>query len=117
MKPFLFSKRQRHYVRFFVPTALQEHLGKKYLFFPLGTGAGHEVRLKAHQIAYNLTNTCNELLENLAMNKPRLQDFDLSNIRTYEIDRPCCTTPVGDGMTPTPDGLTPRPLSLGARVG
>lgn len=86
MKPFLFSKRQRHYVRFFVPTALQEHLGKKYLFFPLGTGAGHEVRLKAHQIAYNLTNTCNELLENLAMNKPRLQDFDLSNIRTYEID-------------------------------
>ena len=86
MKPFLFSKRQRHYVRFFVPTALQEHFGKKYLFFPLGTGAGHEVRLKAHQIAYNLTNTCNELLENLAMNKPRLQDFDLSNVRTYEID-------------------------------
>ena len=85
LKPFLFSKRQRHYVRFFVPTALQEHFGKKYLFFPLGTGAGHEVRLKAHQIAYNLTNTCNELLENLAMNKPR-QDFDLSNIRTYEID-------------------------------
>jgi len=86
LKPFLFSKRQRHYVRFFVPTALQEHLGKKYLFYPLGTGAGHEVRLKAHQIAYQLTNTCNELLENLAMNKPRLQDFDLSNVRTYEID-------------------------------
>ena len=52
----------------------------------MGTGAGHEVRLKAHQIAYQLTNTCNELLENLAMNKPRLQDFDLSNVRTYEID-------------------------------
>lgn len=88
MKPFLFSKRQRHYVRFFVPTALQEHFGKKYLFFPLGTGAGHEVRLKAHQIAYNLTNTCNELLENLAMNKPRLQDFDFSNataVKPYEV--------------------------------
>ena len=75
-------------MRFFVPTALQEHFGKKYLFFPLGTGAGHEVRLKAHQIAYNLTNTCNELLENLAMNKPRLQDFDFSNVtavKPYEV--------------------------------
>ena len=75
-------------MRFFVPTALQEHFGKKYLFFPLGTGAGHEVRLKANQIAYNLTNTCNELLENLAMNKPRLQDFDFSNVtavKPYEV--------------------------------
>lgn len=85
LKPFLFSKRQKHYVRFFVPTALREHFGKKYLVFPLGSGAGHEVRLKAHQIAHQLTNVCLELLENLAMNKPR-QDFDLSNIRTYEID-------------------------------
>lgn len=88
MKPFLFSKRQRHYVRFYVPTALQGHFGKKYLFFPLGTGAGHEVRLKAHQIAYQLTNTCNELLENLAMSKPRLSDFDFSNVtavKPYEV--------------------------------
>lgn len=85
LKPFLFSRRQKHYVRFFVPTALQEQFGKKYLVFPLGSGAGHEVRLKAHQIAHQLTNVCLELLENLAMNKP-LQDFDLSNVRTYEID-------------------------------
>lgn len=85
LKPFLFSRAQKHYVRFFVPIALREHFGKKFLVFALGSGAGHEIRLKAHQLAHNLTNTCNELLENLAMNKPR-QDFDLSNIRTYEID-------------------------------
>lgn len=86
MKPFLFSRRQKHYVRFFVPTALREHLGKKFLVFALGAGEGHEVRLKAHQIAHHLTNVCLGLLENAAMNKPRLSDFDFSNVRTYEID-------------------------------
>ena len=65
-------------MRFFVPIALREQLGKKFLVFALGSGAGHEIRLKAHQLAHNLTNTCNELLENLAMNK--------QNFHTYKID-------------------------------
>ncbi|MEG0677819.1 MAG: hypothetical protein RR473_14380, partial [Comamonas sp.] len=42
LKPFLFSKGQKHYARFFVPTELREHFGKKYLVFALGAGAGHE---------------------------------------------------------------------------
>lgn len=63
-------------MRFFVPSALREHFGKKFLVFALGSGAGHEIRLKAHQLAHNLTNTCNELLENLAMKK---YEIDLKN--------------------------------------
>lgn len=63
-------------MRFFVPSALREQLGKKFLVFALGSGAGHEIRLKAHQLAHNLTNTCNELLENLAMKK---YEIDLKN--------------------------------------
>ena len=70
MKPFLFSKGQKHYARFFVPTALQEQFGKKYLVFALGSGAGHEIRLKAHHLEHELTNHCNKLLQNAGMNFP-----------------------------------------------
>ena len=63
-------------MRFFVPIALREHFGKKFLVFALGSGAGHEIRLKAYQLAHNLTNTCNELLENTAMKK---YEIDLKN--------------------------------------
>ena len=84
LKPFLFSRAQKHYVRFFVPTALQEHFKKKYLIFALGSGAGHEIRLKAHQLEHELTNRCNKLLQNDGMKNSRrgrkltAQEFDVS---------------------------------------
>mgnify|MGYP002347442017 CR=1 FL=1 len=84
MKPFLFSKGQKHYARFFVPTELREHFGKKYLVFALGAGAGHEIRLKAHQLEHDLTNHCNSLLQNDGMKNSRrgrkltTQEFDVS---------------------------------------
>lgn len=46
------------------------------------------MRLKAHQIAHHLTNACLELLQNAAMSKPSLSDFDFSNttaIKPYEV--------------------------------
>ena len=70
LKPFLFSRGVKHYARFFIPTELREHFGKKYLVFSLGSGAGHEIRLKAHQLEHELTNHCNKLLQNAGMNFP-----------------------------------------------
>ena len=53
-----------------MPIVLREHFGKKYLVFALGAGAGHEIRLKAHQLEHELTNHCNKLLQNAGMNFP-----------------------------------------------
>lgn len=82
MKPFLFSKGQKHYARFFVPIVLREHFGKKYLVFALGAGEGHEIRLKAYQLEHQLTNHCNSL-QNAGMTlkrkpKARAYEFDVS---------------------------------------
>ena len=67
MKPFFYSRGSKHYARFFVPTHLQATLGKRFLVFALGSGAGHEIRLKAHQIEHYLTT---QLLQNNGMNSP-----------------------------------------------
>ena len=67
LKPFFYSRGSKHYARFFVPTHLQATLGKRFLVFALGSGAGHEIRLKAHQIEHYLTT---QLLQNNGMNFP-----------------------------------------------
>ena len=67
MKPFLYARGSKNYARFLVPAHLQATLGKRFLVFALGEGAGHEIRLKAHQIAYQL---CIQL-ENAEMTKTR----------------------------------------------
>ncbi len=54
----------KNYARFFVPTRFQAKLGKRFLVFALGSGAGHELRLKAHQIEHYLST---QLLHNDAM--------------------------------------------------
>lgn len=64
MKPFLFQRGSKNYARFFVPVRFQAKLGKKFLVFALGSGAGHELRLKAHQIEHYLST---QLLQNNAM--------------------------------------------------
>ena len=64
LKPFLFSRGQKNYARFFIPVRFQSKIGKKFLVFALGSGAGHELRLKAHQIEHYLST---QLLQNDAM--------------------------------------------------
>lgn len=76
MKPFLFSRGAKHYARFFVPTRLQAKLGKRFLVFSLGSGAGHDIRLKAHQLEHYLTT---QLLHNDAMS------FDPSNFSFLDV--------------------------------
>lgn len=68
MKPFFYARGTKHYARFFVPTHLQASVGKRFLVFALGEGAGHEIRLKAHQIEHYLTT---QLLQNAEMTKHR----------------------------------------------
>lgn len=67
LKPFFYSRGTKHYARFFVPTHLQAKIGKRFLVFALGEGAGYEIRLKAHQIEHYLTT---QLLQNNGMNFP-----------------------------------------------
>lgn len=67
LEAFFYSRGSKHYARFFVPTHLQATLGKRFLVFALGSGAGHEIRLKAHQIEHYLTT---QLLQNNGMNFP-----------------------------------------------
>lgn len=64
LKPFLFQRGNKNYARFFVPVRFQAKLGKKFLVFALGSGAGHDIRLKAHQLEHYLTT---QLLQNDAM--------------------------------------------------
>lgn len=63
----MYARGTKNYARFLVPIHLQAKLGKRFLVFALGEGAGHEIRLKAHQIAYQL---CIQL-ENAEMTKTR----------------------------------------------
>lgn len=67
MKPFLYQRGSKNYARFLVPAHLQAKLGKRFLVFALGEGAGYEIRLKAHQIEHYLTT---QLLQNNGMNSP-----------------------------------------------
>lgn len=67
MKPFLYQRKNKNYARFLVPIHLQAKLGKRFLVFALGEGAGYEIRLKAHQIEHYLTT---QLLQNNGMNFP-----------------------------------------------
>ena len=66
LKPFLYSRGTKNYARFLVPAHLQAKLGKRFLVFALGEGAGYEIRLKAHQLEHQLTT---QLLQNAEMNK------------------------------------------------
>ena len=48
MKPFLFSRGQKNYARFLIPTKYRSLCGgQKFLVFALGAGEGHIVRKKA----------------------------------------------------------------------
>ena len=76
MKPFLYARGNKNYARFLVPAHLQAKLGKRFLVFALGSGAGHELRLKAHQIEHYLTT---QLLQNDAMS------FDPSNFSFLDV--------------------------------
>lgn len=64
MKPFLYARGNKNYARFLVPAHLQAKIGKRFLVFALGEGAGHELRLKAHQLEHYLST---KLLQNDAM--------------------------------------------------
>ncbi len=74
MKPFLFARGTKNYARFLVPAHLQAKLGKRFLVFALGSGAGHELRLKAHQIEHQLTT---QLLQNGEMDIPNINKLDI----------------------------------------
>ena len=63
----MYSRGTKNYARFLVPAHLQAKLGKRFLVFALGEGAGHELRLKAHQLEHYLTT---QLLQNAEMNFP-----------------------------------------------
>ena len=81
MKPFLYARGTKNYARFLVPAHLQASLGKRFLVFALGEGAGYEIRLKAHQLEHYLRT---KLLQNGSMKKlkPRrlhtAKEFDVS---------------------------------------
>lgn len=78
MKPFFYSRGSKHYARFFVPTHLQASIGKRFLVFALGEGAGYEIRLKAHQLEHYLTT---HLLQNAEMTQRRrkaIEKLDVS---------------------------------------
>ena len=78
MKPFLFSRGQKNYARFLIPTKYRPVLGgQKFLVFALGAGEGHIVRKKASTI------------ENLIVEKLQLggsMEFDFDKIKKYELD-------------------------------
>lgn len=77
----MYARGSKNYARFLVPAHLQATIGKRFLVFSLGSGAGHEIRLKAHQLEHYLTT---KLLQNGSMKKlkPRrlhtAKEFDVS---------------------------------------
>lgn len=78
MKPFLFSRGQKHYARFLIPTKFRTHFsGQKFLVFALGAGEGHVIRKKASTIESIIIR---KMLQGQAM------DIDFDKIRTYELD-------------------------------
>lgn len=78
MKPFLFSRGQKHYARFLIPTKFRTHFnGQKFLVFALGAGEGHVIRKKASTI---------ETLIAYRLQQGTLVEIDFDKIRTYELD-------------------------------
>ena len=78
MKPFLFSRGQKHYARFLIPTKYRPVLGgQKFLVFSLGAGEGHMVRKKASTIE-------SYIVEKLQQGGS--MEFDFDNIKKYELD-------------------------------
>lgn len=78
MKPFLFSRGQKHYARFLIPAKHRSLFGgQKFLVFALGAGEGHIIRKKASTIE-NLV--VYKLQQNFSM------DIDFKNLRKYELD-------------------------------
>ena len=78
MKPFLFSRGQKNYARFLIPTKYRSLCGgQKFLVFALGAGEGHIVRKKASTIE-------NFIVEKLQQGISMEIDFEM--IRKYELD-------------------------------
>lgn len=78
MKPFLFSRGQKHYARFLIPAKYRTHFsGQKFLVFALGAGEGHVIRKKASTIESIIIQ---KMLQGSTM------DIDFDKIRTYELD-------------------------------
>jgi hypothetical protein len=78
MKPFLFSRGQKHYARFLIPSKFRTFFsGQKFLVFALGAGEGHVVRQKASTIE-------SLIAQNMQQGIP--VEFGFDKIRTYELD-------------------------------
>ncbi len=78
MKPFLFSRGQKHYARFLIPAKYRTlFAGQKFLVFALGAGEGHVIRKKACTIE-------NLIVEKL--HQGASMEFDFEKIRKYELD-------------------------------
>ena len=95
MKPFLYSRGTKNYARFLVPIHLQAKLGKRFLVFALGSGAGHELRLKAHQLEHYLSTKLlhNDSMKRIRKAKPKSEldvffddDFDISHFENIDND-------------------------------
>ncbi|MDO4769302.1 MAG: tyrosine-type recombinase/integrase [Brachymonas sp.] len=77
MKPFLFARGPKHYVRFYVPERCRKVFKeRRYLTFALGEGKDHEIRLRACIVENHL----HSFLKGGSM------EIDLKNIRTFTID-------------------------------
>ena len=78
MKPFLFSRGQKHYARFLIPAKYRTlFAGQKFLVFALGAGEGHVIRRKACTI---------ESLIVEKLHQGASMEFDFEKIRKYELD-------------------------------
>ena len=78
MKPFLFSRGQKHYARFLIPVKYRIlFAGQKFLVFALGAGEGHVIRKKACTIESLIVE---KLQQGTSM------EFDFDKIRKYELD-------------------------------
>lgn len=80
MKPFLFSRGQKNYARFLIPTLYRPLFsGQKFLVFALGAGEGHVIRKKASTIE-------NLIVEKLQQGGSVEFDIDFDRLRRYELD-------------------------------
>lgn len=87
MKPFLYRRGSKNYARFLVPIHLQAKLGKRFLVFALGEGAGHELRLKAHQLEHYLSTKLlhNDSMKRIRKTKPKAAELDVFFDDDYDI--------------------------------
>lgn len=80
MKPFLFSRGQKHYARFLIPAKYRPLLGgQKFLVFALGAGEGHVIRKKASTIE-------SFVVEKFLQGGSMALGIDFEKIRKYELD-------------------------------